>query len=80
LTKNAGNMENCYSNYFGLIFKCPVESELNGCVYKKLRRLPSKEKIAYYNALTEDEKKVLIEKHQYCLAVREKKSTIFKLY
>jgi hypothetical protein len=73
-------MENCYSNYFGLIFKCPVESELYGCVYKKLRRLPSKEKIAYYNALTEDEKKVLIEKHQHCLAVREKKSTIFKLY
>jgi hypothetical protein len=73
-------MEKCYSNYFGLIFKCPVESELNKCVYKKLRRLPSKEKITYYNALTGDEKKALIEKHQYCLAVREKKSSFYKLY
>lgn len=73
-------MEKCYSNYFGLIFKCPVESELNECVYKNIRRLPSKEKIAFYNALTEDEKKILIEKHQHCLEIREKKPSFYKLY
>jgi hypothetical protein len=68
----------CNSNYYGLIFNCPVENELNSCVYSKIRVLPLKERITYYNALTEDEKKILIEKHQCCLAVREKKSLFHK--
>jgi len=71
-------MEKCNSNYYGLIFKCPVESELKSCVYSHIRELLSKERIVYYDALTDDEKKMLIEKHQRCLAARETKSLIHK--
>jgi hypothetical protein len=71
-------MEKCYSNYYGLIFNCPVEKALNRCVYNKLRLLPTKKRITYYNALTEKEKTVLIEKHQYCLSLREKKNVLHR--
>jgi len=69
-------MEKCNSNYYGLIFKCPVDKALDKCVYNKLRLLPSKERINYYNALTEVEKMILIDEHQRCLSVREKKNIL----
>ena len=70
-------MENCYGNFYGLIFDCPVEEEVSSCVYKKLRLLSVKERINYYYALTVGEKMSLIEKHQRCLSSREKKSPYF---
>ena len=53
---------------------CPEGNEISSCEYKKLRKLPIKERLAYYDAMTEYEHVVLIEKHQHCLSVREKKS------
>lgn len=61
----------CYTNYYGLIFNCPADSEMESCVFKNIRQLTAKERLAYYDALTLDEKKALIEKHQQCLLVRE---------
>jgi hypothetical protein len=60
-------------NYYGLIFKCPVDIELKGCAFNKIRDLPSKQRMIYYNALTEKEKNILIANHQNCLSLREEK-------
>lgn len=67
-------MAKSYTNYYGLIFNCPVGKELIDCDFKMIRQLKTKERITYYNALTEQEKDSLIEKHQQCLSVREKKT------
>ena len=67
-------MANSYTNYYGLIFSCPVGNEAITCDFKKIRQLKTKERLAYYNALSEHEKDSLIEKHQRCLSVREKKT------
>ncbi len=62
------------ANYYGLIFNCPIGSEVDNCGYKRIRQLNSKERLNYYDALTEVEKKNLIKKHQKCISVREKKT------
>ena len=67
-------MAKSYTNYYGLIFNCPVGNELVDCDFKPIRQLQTKERITYYNALTEKEKDSLIGKHQQCLSVREKKT------
>lgn len=66
-------MTTSYKDYYGLIFSCPFGAELENCGYKKIRQFNSKERLTYYDALTEDEKLILLEKHQHCLSVREKK-------
>ena len=67
-------MVKSYANYYGLIFNCPVGSEAMSCDYRKIRQLKIKERLVYYNALPEQEKDKLIEKHQQCLSGREKKT------
>ena len=67
-------MGNRYSDYYGLMFNCPIGFESLDCEYKKIRRLPLKERITYINVLTETEKKTLVKKHQKCLLVRERKT------
>jgi len=67
-------MAKCYTNYYGLIFNCPVGNEAISCDYKEIRQLKTKERLAYYNALPEYEKDKLIENHQKCLSIREKKT------
>jgi hypothetical protein len=67
-------MAKSYANYYGLIFNCPVGNEAINCDYKQIRQLKTKERLAYYNALSEYEKDKLIEKHQQCLLAREKKT------
>jgi hypothetical protein len=64
------------SDYYGLIFYCPMGSERDGCVFGNVRQLSIKERLAYFDVLTEPEKMNLITKHQQCLKVREK-STLF---
>lgn len=63
-----------FSNYYGLIFDCPVGSEEVGCEFKNIRQFKIKERLAYYNKLADAEKISLIERHQRCLSAREKKS------
>lgn len=67
-------MAKSYTNYYGLIFNCPVGNELINCDLKKVRQLKTKDRLAYYEAMTETEKDALIEKHQKCLSVRENKT------
>jgi hypothetical protein len=67
-------MGNRCSDYYGLIFNCPIGFESLDCGYKRIRQLPLKERISYVNVLTEAEKKNLVKKHQKCLLVREKKT------
>jgi hypothetical protein len=67
-------MAKSYTNYYGLIFGCPIGNELFECDYRVVRQLKTKERLAYYEAMTEEEKDALIEKHQKCLSVREKKT------
>ncbi len=68
-------MGNSYTNYYGLIFNCPVDTEVTGCAFKKLRQLStSKERLTYFESLSVAEKMNMIAIHQRCLSVREKKS------
>jgi hypothetical protein len=67
-------MENYHSNYYGLIFNCPMGLETASCGYKNIRHLSIKERLNYIDVLTESKKKILVENHQQCLLVREKKS------
>lgn len=62
------------TDYYGLIFKCPVGEEARGCEYRKIRKLPLKERLTYFNAMTEKELNSLVEFHQRCISVREKLS------
>lgn len=62
------------ADYYGLIFKCPVGEEVSRCEFRKIRELPIKDRLTYFNALTEKEFEMLIKFHQRCLSVREKKS------
>lgn len=63
-----------YSNYYGLIFNCPFESELQNCSLKKMRQQTAKDRLNYYNALTANERDMMIKHHHHCLLSREKKS------
>lgn len=67
-------MAKSYTNYYGLIFNCPVGNELINCDFKKVRQLKTKDRLAYYEAMAKPEKDALIEKHQKCLSVRENKT------
>ncbi len=67
-------MENQYTNYYGLIFGCPVGCELDECGFVSIRQLRIQDRLSYYDTLTFHEKIALIKKHQQCLSVREKKS------
>ena len=67
-------MAKSYTNYYGLIFNCPLGYESIKCDYKKIRQLETKERLTFYNALTDYEKERLLEKHLQCLSVREKKT------
>ncbi len=67
-------MAKTYTNYYGLIFGCPIGVELSNCDFKAVRQLKTKDRIAYYDDLTEQEKEELIKKHQRCLSAREKKT------
>ncbi len=66
-------MEKSYTDYYGLLFSCSFDHELNSCMFKKLRQLTARERLTYYDALTLEEKKSLINRHKECLSVREKK-------
>jgi hypothetical protein len=71
----SGNrMGNNHANYYGLIFDCPIGKESVKCCYKRIRQLDFKDKLTYYNALTDQEKTVLVKNHQQCLLVREKQT------
>ncbi len=63
-----------YSNYYGLLFNCPFGSEIKTCVLTKLRQKGTKERYIHFEALTHNERRVLIKQHHECLMVREKKS------
>jgi len=67
-------MKNCISDYYGLIFHCPMVNEKKDCVFVQIRQLTLKERLAYFDVLTESEKMTLIEKHQKCIKVRENKT------
>jgi len=63
-----------FTDYYGLVFSCPVGVELSSCDFKQIRQLKIKERLTFFDALTEHEKGKLIAKHQKCLNAREKKT------
>jgi hypothetical protein len=67
-------MGKSFTNYYGLIFSCPVGLELESCEFKNVRQHESKDKLIYYEALNMAEKEKLIKGHQKCLSAREKKT------
>lgn len=67
-------MGEIFSDYYGLLFNCPFDSELDICTLKNMRQQTTKERLNYYEALTLNERKALINKHHECLLFREKKS------
>jgi len=67
-------MRSCISDYYGLIFHCPMVNERKDCAFVHIRKLTIKERLAYFDVLTEPEKMTLIEKHQRCIKIRENKT------
>jgi hypothetical protein len=63
-----------FSDYYGLLFNCPFDKELELCALKHMRLHTTKERLKYFEALTITERKALINKHHKCLLIREKKS------
>lgn len=63
-----------YAKYYGLIFCCPLGSETIGCKFKKLRNLKLENRLKFYEALNDEEKKAKIQYHLNCLTLREMKS------
>ncbi len=66
-----------YTDYYGLIFGCPMEKELKQCVFRSIRSLPAQERIKYISRLTVEEKNQLVKNHQICLSNREYKKVPF---
>ena len=67
-------MTRSFANYYGLVFGCPVGKELHNCGYRIIRQMKTKDRIAYYETMAENQKDSLIKKHQKCLSVRENKT------
>jgi hypothetical protein len=67
-------MGDYYLNYYGLMFNCPFDSELENCSLKRMRQKDAKDRLKYYQTLTLPEKDHMINHHHQCLLVREKKS------
>jgi hypothetical protein len=67
-------MGDSYSDFYGLLFNCPFDIELDVCAIKKMRLRTTRERINYFEALTMEERKALINEHHACLLIREKKS------
>lgn len=67
-------MDNCFSDYYGLLFCCPMGKEKEECMFRDIRQLPVKKSLRYIDLLDENNKKTLIENHHRCLKIREKKT------
>ena len=63
--------ENSY--YYGLVFGCPMNEELDTCAYKSIRSLSLAKRIQYINSLSSYDRTVLINKHKNCICQREDK-------
>ena len=62
-----------YSDFYGLIFGCPMGSELHNCIYKDIRKLPLQDRLKHIVTKTKDERSVLVKHHKKCIAHRENK-------
>ena len=62
-----------YSYYYGLVFNCPMQEEVETCAYKDIRALNLSERIEHINSLTSYDRAVLIQKHKDCICQRENK-------
>ena len=61
------------SYYYGLVFSCPMNKELETCAYKEIRTLSLSERVTYINSLTSNDRAALIQKHKNCICQRENK-------
>jgi len=61
------------SDYWGLLFQCPMDKETDNCALLQIRQLPLLERIKYFDNLTNSEKEEIIKKHKKCLSAREKR-------
>ncbi len=68
-------MENkdTYSNYYGLLFECPMGREVSRCVFRDVRKINITDRLEFIKNLSFIEKTELIQAHQKCLAKREEK-------
>ncbi|TKG95570.1 hypothetical protein EYV94_09015 [Puteibacter caeruleilacunae] len=62
-----------YSNYYGLLFDCPMGKPVEGCVFREIREMTISERLEYLKNVDPEIKAELIQKHQACLAKREEK-------
>ena len=66
-------MKRDHSDYYGLIFGCPMGSESKDCAYKTIRNKPLGERIKYIASITKDERSILVKRHKDCITRRENK-------
>lgn len=66
-------MSNVNSSYYGLMFGCPMNYEIDTCAFKDVRRMSINRRIQYFNSLSKEESSHLIERHKHCLLSRENK-------
>ncbi|TLX72450.1 hypothetical protein E9993_18125 [Labilibacter sediminis] len=57
--------------YSGLIFGCPLKEDVKGCVFRKLRKMELKDRLAYWKCLSNADKDKLINHHLICIFNRE---------
>lgn len=61
------------SNYWGLLFECPMNKETQGCSFDHIRKMALLDRIEYFNSLSTLEREELMKKHKKCLTGREGK-------
>ena len=62
-----------YSDYYGLIFGCPMGTEVDSCIYKEIRSRPLSERLQTIISKSKDERAILVQHHKHCIAHRENK-------
>jgi hypothetical protein len=65
-------------NYMGLIFDCPIGTELTNCSFSQVRKIKDKERLVYYETLSNEERDSMVSKHRRCLSSRENKTLFHK--
>ncbi len=61
-----------FSDYYGLLFDCPMNEEQCSCPFHEIRQIESfPERLKYFRSLTQEAKAFLIGQHIKCINQRE---------
>ena len=61
------------TDYWGLLFQCPMNKETANCALVHVRQLPLLDRVKYFGNLNNQDREEIIRKHKKCLLGREKR-------